>query len=502
MLFHNLINKNYFVMNALSAVIPFVNIQTTSELARRLNESGQVEEIFIYSAGSSGIRLPNCRDLIFDYIQSSASLQKIADCLTTEYLLLCLRQTEILLMPNALETFIKAALESNAGIVYSDFRERKLEKTSLHPTCNYQLGSVRDDFDFGPIIVVHSKSFKDAVESFRKQYRFAGLYDMRLKISQTKKIQRIPEPLYYVEEIDFRKPGEKQFEYVNPKNRNVQIEMESVFTDHLKRIGAFLKPSFCEVDLKSEDFEFEASVIIPVKNRLKTIGDAISSALKQKTDFQFNIIVVDNHSNDGTTELLKKLSAENEKIIHIIPGREDLLIGGCWSEAMNNSLCGRFSIQLDSDDIYKDETTLQRIVDTFKKERCGMVIGSYTLTDFYLNEIPPGLIDHREWSTGNGPNNALRINGLGAPRAFYTPLLRKIDIPNVSYGEDYFLGLIISRDYKIGRIYDSIYYCRRWEGNTDAELDINKLNAHNLYKDSLRTNEIWVRQKKNQKNGK
>lgn len=487
-------------MRSFSAVIPFTGILTTSELARQLNESGYVEEIFIYSPGSSGIRLPNCKDLGLDSIQSSASLRTIAGLLRTEYLLLCIRQTEISFPPSSLGRFLTVASASDAGIIYSDFYERKSGKILVHPTCDYQLGSIRDDFDFGSVMIIHSKSFKEAVRSSGKSYMFAGLYDVRLRISQTKKIQRIPEPLYSVEEIDFRKSGEKQFDYVNPKNRNVQMEMESAATDHLKQINALVKPPFNEIDLSSEKFAIEASVIIPVKNRIKTIGDAVSSALKQRTDFKFNIIVVDNHSNDGTTELLKKLSAENKNLIHLIPDREDLLIGGCWSEAVNNPLCGRFSVQLDSDDVYMDETTLQTIINTFKKEKCAMVIGSYTLTDFDLNEIPPGLIDHREWSDDNGPNNALRINGLGAPRAFYTPMLRKIDIPNVSYGEDYFLGITISRNYKIGRIYNSIYYCRRWEGNTDAELDIGKLNAHNTFKDGLRTNEISARQKKNQAN--
>ena len=485
-------------MRAFSAIIPFTDIQTTSELARQLNESGQMEEIFIYSPIPFGIKLPNCKDLVLDSIQSSASLRTIAGILRTEYLLLSISQTGISFSPSSLGRFLTAASASDAGIIYSDFYERKSGKILVHPTSDYQLGSIRDDFEFGSVMIIHSESFKDAVMSYGKLYQSAGLYDMRLKISQTKKIQRIPEPLYNIEEIDFRKSGEKQFDYINPKNRNVQLEMENAATDHLTQINALVKPPFNEIDFVSEKFEIEASVIIPVKNRIKTIGDAVSSALKQTTDFKFNIIVVDNHSNDGTTELLKKLSAKNEKIIHIIPGREDLLIGGCWSEAINNPLCGRFSVQLDSDDVYKDESTLQTIIDTFKKEKCAMVIGSYTLTDFDLNEIPPGLIDHREWSADNGPNNALRINGLGAPRAFYTPLLRKIDIPNVSYGEDYFLGITISRNYKIGRVYNSVYYCRRWEGNTDAELDIGKLNTHNTFKDGLRTNEILARQKKYQ----
>ena len=273
--------------------------------------------------------------------------------------------------------------------------------------------------------------------------------------------------------------------------------MEKAVTEHLKEIGAYVKPEFKEIDFENIIFENEASVIIPVKNRVKTISDAVNSALNQRTDFSFNVIVVDNHSTDGTTEVLYSISKNNSKLIHLIPGKEDLLIGGCWNEAVNNKLCGRFSVQLDSDDIYKDENTLQKIVEVFKKEKCAMVIGSYILTDFNLNEIPPGIVDHKEWTFENGTNNALRINGLGAPRAFYTPLLREIKIPNVSYGEDYFLGMTISRDYKIGRIYDPVYICRRWEGNTDAALDITKLNLNNIYKDRLRTFEILARQIKN-----
>lgn len=487
-------------MRAISAAIPLIDMKTTLYFAGTLTESSLVEEVFIYSPSTTGIGRSRCKELILDSIQSSTSLQKLSHFLRTEYLLLLTKPTAVSFPASSLKEFLDTARKSVPGIVYSDFWETKSGTSQMHPTCEYQLGSIRDDFEFGPILFIKSENFKEAVTSSQKDYQFAGLYDLRLRISQTNKILRVPKLLYTVNESDLRKSDLKQFDYVNPKNRNVQIEMESAATEHLRKINAFLKPPFQEVDLKSEHFDNEASVIIPVKNRQKTIGDAVSSALKQKTDFPFNIIAVDNHSSDGTTELLKKLSVENKKVIHLIPRRKDLLIGGCWSEAINHPLCGRFSVQLDSDDVYNGENALQSIVNTFRKENCGMVIGSYTLTDFSLNEIPPGLIDHREWSNDNGPNNALRVNGLGAPRAFFTPMLRKIKIPNVSYGEDYFLGITISRDYKIGRIYDSIYYCRRWEENTDAALDIEKLNANNTYKDGLRTNEILERQKKNQIN--
>jgi glycosyltransferase involved in cell wall biosynthesis len=331
----------------------------------------------------------------------------------------------------------------------------------------------------------------------KTDYRFAGLYDLRLKISQSSELFHVPEYLYTVEKKEIIGTEDKHFSYVDPKNREVQIEMEAACTDHLKAIGAYLKPEQRKIDFDDKDFEFEASVIIPVRNRVKTIGDAIKSVLSQKTNFKFNLIIVDNHSTDGTTDVVSKHAKEDSRIIHIIPDRKDLGIGGCWNEAVHHPKCGKFACQLDSDDIYKDDYTLKTIVDTFYKEKCAMVIGSYQITDFNLNELPPGLIDHREWTDENGANNALRINGLGAPRAFYTPVLREIKIPNVSYGEDYAVGLAISREYKIGRIYHSLYLCRRWEGNTDAKLDLPRINANNFYKDRLRTIELLARKKKN-----
>ncbi len=359
------------------------------------------------------------------------------------------------------------------------------------------MGSIRDDFDFGPLLFIDTATLKTAADTMHHNYEYAGLYDLRLNISRQKLISRIPEYLYQATETDFRNSGEKQFDYVDPKNRIVQIEMEHAATNHLKKINAFLEPNFLEIEQFESGFKVEASVIIPVKNRIKTIGDAVNSALKQKTDFPYNIIIVDNHSTDGTTELLRSTAINHKELKHIIPQRKDLMIGGCWNEALHNKSCGRFAVQLDSDDLYKNEDSLQSVVNLFRKEKCAMVIGSYILTDFLLEEIPPGLVSHREWTKENGANNALRINGLGAPRAFYTPILRDIKIPNVSYGEDYFLGITISRNYKIGRIYEPIYFCRRWEGNTDSALDIHKQNSNNIYKDRLRTFEILARQKKN-----
>ena len=327
-----------------------------------------------------------------------------------------------------------------------------------------------------------------------EEYEFAGLYDLRLKVSQNHKLVHLPELLYTEHELDVRKSGEKMFDYVDPRNRFKQIEMEKACTAHLKVVGAWLAPKFKEITFTDNDFEFEASVVIPVKDRAKTIVDAIKSVLTQEVEFKFNLIIVDNYSTDGTSELIKSFAENDDRIIHVIPERKDLGIGGCWNEAINHPQCGKFAIQLDSDDLYIDNTVVQRIVTSFYEQNCAMVVGSYKMVNFKLEEIPPGLIDHKEWTPENGRNNALRINGLGAPRAFYTPVLRTIQVPNVNYGEDYALGLAISRNYQIGRIYEPLYLCRRWDENSDSSLDIVKMNAHNSYKDKIRTLEFWARQ--------
>jgi glycosyltransferase involved in cell wall biosynthesis len=362
----------------------------------------------------------------------------------------------------------------------------------------YQTGSVRDDFNFGSVLLFDSKALKPAASAGRGQnFEYAGLYALRMAVSRTHPITRVGEHLYGKVELDVRKSDQKQFDYVDPKNRAVQVEMESAATEHLKRIGAWLKPKFKTPNLDDGAFANEASVIIPVRNRVKTVGDAVASVLKQKITFPFNLIVVDNHSTDGTTDLLRSFAEKDKRMVHVIPQRQDLLIGGCWNEGVLHPACGRFAVQLDSDDIYKDETTLQKIVDAFRREQCAMVIGSYRMTNFKLEEIPPGIIDHKEWTPDNGRNNALRINGLGAPRAFYTPVLRRIKLPNVSYGEDYAAVLAVSREYQIGRIYEPIYLCRRWEGNSDAGIDVAKQNVFNFYKDKLRTFEVIARQRLN-----
>jgi hypothetical protein len=385
--------------------------------------------------------------------------------------------------------------DSGAGMVYSDYFEMKEGNRQPHPVIDYQDGSLRDDFDFGSLLFYKAGALKDAVSRMAVPYKFAGLYDLRLKVSQKQKLVRIPEMLYTVIETDTRKSGEKQFDYVDPRNRQVQIEMEQACTAHLKEVGAWLSPKFSKIEFSGGNFEFEASVIIPVRNRVKTIGDAIQSVLSQKTAFKFNMLIIDNFSTDGTTDLIKSFAAKDPRVELIIPERKDLGIGGCWNEGIMHPKCGKFAIQLDSDDLYIDENVISRVVAAFYEQNCAMLVGSYRMVNFKLEEIPPGLIDHKEWTPDNGRNNALRINGLGAPRAFYTPVIRKVKVPNVSYGEDYALGLNISRHYQIGRIYEPLYLCRRWEENSDASLDIQKLNGHNLYKDRIRTLEFWARQK-------
>ncbi|HSP88044.1 MAG TPA: glycosyltransferase family 2 protein, partial [Ignavibacteriaceae bacterium] len=457
-----------------------------------------VKEVFLLSKKKLPL-ISKCRRLVIKDFFSSETLNQISKKSETDYTVILFEDISIISGQFFLERFYNIAENTNAGICYSDFYEIKDGVRTNHPVIDYQFGSLRDDFDFGPFLFIKTKALKKVAEQKKYDFKFAGFYDMRLKISQSYPLIRIPEFLYTTIKPDSASLSEKHFDYVDPKNRQVQIEMEKAVTRHLKKINAYLKPQFKKINFGVETFSNEASVIIPVKSRIKTIGDAINSVLKQKTDFNFNLIIVDNYSNDGTTEFIKSFAEKDKRIIHIIPERKDLGIGGCWNEAVHNTNCGKFSIQLDSDDLYKDENTLQIIINKFREEKVPMIVGSYIITDFNLNQIPPGLIDHKEWTPENGRNNALRINGLGAPRAFYTPLLRKIKIPNVSYGEDYSVGLAISREYQIGRIYEPLYFCRRWEDNTDAHIDIIKSNANNFYKDKLRTFEIHARQKINLK---
>lgn len=423
--------------------------------------------------------------------------KEIAERATADYVAIFASPYSLAPGYNCLPRMARIAADSGAAMVYSDYRVTTLSgETKQVPTIDCFKGSLRDDFDFGPLVMVDTRRLREACGSIDADYRYAGMYAVRLALSRLAGIVHIPETLYTAVETDTRTSGEKQFDYVDPRNRARQLEMEDACTVHLKKIGAYLEPHFKDADY-SGDFPVEASVIIPVRNRVSTIADAVESALSQTADFKYNVIVIDNHSTDGTTDVLRGLADKYVNLKVIIPSFSDLGIGGCWNEGVNSAHCGRFAVQLDSDDLYKNADTLQRIVDTFRKENCGMVIGSYELTDFNLNPLPPGLIDHREWTDDNGRNNALRINGLGAPRAFVTNLLREIRVPNTSYGEDYALGLAISRDYRIGRIYDSLYLCRRWEGNSDSNLDIARVNANNLYKDCLRTWEVEARIAKN-----
>jgi len=398
----------------------------------------------------------------------------------------------------AMERFLRTAEDTGAMLVYSDRYEKKGEDIARHPVIDYQAGSLRDDFDFGQLVLVRTCGLRDYVRETQRTWRYAAFYDLRLYLSRKGSIFHLNEMLYTEVEKDLRQSGQRQFDYVNPRNRDVQVEMEQAVTAHLDAVGALVDTDkYFVPDFEEQPFDLEASVIIPVFNREKTIADAVRSALSQKTSFAYNVIVVDNHSTDGTTAILSRLSAEDGRLVHLIPSRDDLGIGGCWNLALDDSRCGRFAVQLDSDDLYSSPQTLQRVVDAFRKQKAAMVIGSYRMCDFDLNTLPPGLIDHKEWTEDNGCNNALRINGLGAPRAFFTPIVRQIRFPNTSYGEDYALGLAFSRHFRIGRIYDELYLCRRWGGNSDAALSTERINANNLYKDRLRTMELLARQQMN-----
>ena len=435
-----------------------------------------------------------CTFVITDRLKSSNTIVSIAENTDADYVMICTRHTTIGWGNNTLERFLRVADDTDAVMVYADHYKMVEDKMEKHPVIDYQSGSLRDDFDFGSLWCIKAQALADYIaQPDREEYQFAALYDLRLYLSRVGEIFHLNEFLYSEAELDTRKSGEKQFDYVNPRNREVQIEMEKACTQHLGKVGALIDTTFYrQPDFGEQDFEYEASVIIPVFNREKTVADAVKSALGQKANFKFNIIVVNNHSTDRTGEILDELKADN--LIQIVPERTDLGIGGCWNEAINSSFCGKFAVQLDSDDLYSSPKTLQKIVDAFYTQKAAMIIGSYRMCDFDLNTLPPGLIDHKEWTDENGCNNALRINGLGAPRAFFTPLVRQIQFPNTSYGEDYALGLAFSRRYRIGRIYDELYLCRRWGGNSDAALSVEKVNANNLYKDRLRTMELKARQ--------
>ena len=477
--------------------LPFEALEKGEETLLELHENKTVQHInlLVSSDFASQHQVPEgCTFVVIDRMESSNMVMSIAENTDADYLLLCTRMTSVRWGLYALERFLRTADDTGAVMVYSDHYSLEEGALTKHPAIDYQAGSLRDDFDFGSLWLIKSQALLDYVaQTDRVDYQYAGLYDLRLYLSRKGEIFHLNEYLYTEAELDTRKSGEKQFDYVNPRNREVQIEMERACTAHLEKVGAIVDTNFYrQPDFDEQDFACEASVVIPVFNREKTIADAVKSALSQKTNFPYNVIVVNNHSTDSTGEILD--SIDDGRLIQIVPGRTDLGIGGCWNVAVNSDHCGKFAVQLDSDDLYSSPKTLQKIVDAFHEQKAAMIIGSYRMCDFDLNTLPPGLIDHKEWTEDNGCNNALRINGLGAPRAFFTPLVRQIQFPNTSYGEDYALGLAFSRRYRIGRIYDELYLCRRWGGNSDAALSVERVNANNLYKDRLRTMELKARQ--------
>lgn len=466
-------------MKSISCFIAGPASELTSATIEGLNATGVVENVHI-------VENP----------YSSQSIKEMAATSQTPFTLLYTKDTVLKLGMFALERMMQIANDCGAGMIYADHYQQKEGKQTNAPVIDYQQGSLRDDFDFGSLLLFKTDALKEAASRMKADYRFAGLYDLRLKLSQKRELVHMNEYLYSEVELDTRKSGEKMFDYVDPRNRDRQIEMEKACTEHLKEIGGYLEPKFEPIAFEKGNFEYEASVIIPVRNRIRTIRDAIRSVLSQQTDFKFNLIVIDNHSTDGTTEAIDEFK-DDARVIHLIPERNDLGIGGCWNLGVHHPQCGKFAVQLDSDDVYKDEHTLTTMVRAFYEQNCAMVVGTYMMTDFNMNMIAPGIIDHKEWTPENGRNNALRINGLGAPRAFYTPVLRELKVPNTSYGEDYALGLNFSRKYQIGRVYDVVYLCRRWDDNSDASLDVNKMNAHNLYKDRIRTWELKARIEQN-----
>jgi Glycosyl transferase family 2 len=419
--------------------------------------------------------------IVYPKDYSSTSIREVLDNADSDILFVGDPRVEIEPGPRMFERMTQALRDTGAGWVYAD--------TAGCPHIDYQSGSIRDTFDFGPVVGISVLAARQS--GLGAAWKWGGLYDLRLRISERHSIIRIPEPLYSASVLDARTTGQKQFDYVDPRNRDYQLEMERITTAYLKRIGAWLQPQFDTIPAADETFPVKASVVIPVRNRERTILDAVESALAQKTRFEFNLIVVDNHSSDRTTDILRRIG--DSRVRHIVPQRRDLGIGGCWNEAIYSRYCGQYAIQLDSDDLYVDDSVLQRIVAELQEGPYAMVVGSYTMVDFSLNEIAPGVIDHREWTRDNGRNNALRVNGLGAPRAFDTSVLRRIGFPNVSYGEDYAVALRLSRNFEIGRIFESIYLCRRWEGNSDSALPLEIANRYDQYKDWLRTTEIRAR---------
>lgn len=483
-------------MKRIDCFIPFRSPSQVEGTISSLRGEAEINSVTLLctpdSGSPSGKELGDLRTVSSSSLRSTDMLRKVASVATAPYTLIYTKYTTLSFGQFALERFLGIAEDTHAAMVYSDHFDQKGEVRTAAPVIDYQFGSLRDDFDFGSVLIYRTDALKEAVAGMDVDYEAAGLYDLRLKVSRKGKLEHISEYLYYDTELDTRKSGEKLFDYVDPKNRGIQIEMEKACTRHLKDIGGYLEPKFKHIEFTEEPFEYEASVVIPCKNRVRTIGDAIRSALDQKTSFKYNVIVVDDNSDDGTVDIIRSFLGD-ERLVYIAQDRTWHGIGGNWNSALHHPKCGKFALQLDSDDMYSDDTVVQRFVDAFYAQNCAMVVGTYRLTDIDLNILPPGIIDHREWTPENGRNNALRINGLGAPRGFYTPLLRTLNFPPTKYGEDYAVGLRISREYQIGRIYEVMYNCRRWDNNSDGSLSVEKVNANNFYKDKVRTWELKAR---------
>lgn len=483
-------------MKKIDCFLPYGSEESLKTTVESLRESPLVNRIWVLTNDTS-VHLPEgCIALEADSMQSTLSLQRMGKNSTTRHFIIYFKDTPLQMGYRAVERLYDAALATKAGLVYADRNQLKNGELISVPTIDHQRGSIRNDFDFGSVVIID----REAISAFLHpitgsleytKFKYAGWYQLWLSILTSRHpLYHLRETLYTEVETDNRKSGEKQFDYVNPASADVQKEMEKAATLYLNdNEYQVLSDNIVRVDYGAGDFPVEMTVVIPVRNRARTIADAIGSVLMQETEFPFNLIVVDNHSTDGTTDIIDKY-ASDPRVVHIVPERNDLGIGGCWNMAIYDSRCGKYAVQLDSDDLYSDEHTLTKIHDKFVEEKCAMVIGSYRMTNFNLETLPPGVIDHKEWTDENGMNNALRINGLGAPRAFYTPVIRSIGFPNTSYGEDYAVGLAISRNYRIGRIYEPVYLCRRWEGNSDAALSPEKINKNNAYKDSLRTLEM------------
>lgn len=491
-IFVGIINLAIYMETKIDCFIPYDSPAQVAATIASLKDTELVCTIWLLALNANFPPVEGCKLLPVSSLTATGTIRKIAACATSGYTIIYTKYSTLDLGLFALQRMLRVGYDSGAGMLYADHYLMADNVRKQNPIIDYQMGSLRDDFNFGSLLLYRTSVLKEAVNGMNVDYQYAALYDLRLRVSRIASLVHINEYLYTEIEQDTRKSGEKMFDYVDPKNCNVQIEMEAACTCHLKQTGGYLDPEFEKISFDAIDFAMEATVIIPVRNRVRTIEDAIHSVLNQQTSFSFNLIIINNYSTDGTTEIIDKYTSDS-RLIHLVPERKDLGIGGCWNVGVHHPSCGKFVVQLDSDDMYSDEYSLQKMVDTFYQQNCAMVIGTYRMTDFNLNTIPPGIIDHREWTPANGRNNALRINGLGAPRAFYTPVLREINLPNTSYGEDYALGLSFSRTYQIGRVYDVVYLCRRWDDNSDASLDVLKTNVNNIYKDRIRTWELQAR---------